>query len=74
MVEAKSDKNSKSVKKDDTLIKRLMKTNSTRDGIFLFMAIFVILPIGLLFILKSYLLYKERKDFVKTHEGVSKHY
>jgi ceramide synthetase len=69
MVEDNSDKNSKSVKKDDTLIKRLMKTNSTRDGIFLFMAIFVILPIGLLFILKSYLLYKERKDFVKTHEG-----
>jgi ceramide synthetase len=33
------------------------------------MALFVILPIGIMFILVSYNIYKERKNFVKTHEG-----
>ena len=71
MVKAKTNKSIKDIKEDNTVIRRLMKTNSTRDGIFLFMALFVILPIGIMFILVSYNIYKERKNFVKTHEGVS---
>jgi len=68
MANSKSDKKTKEVK-DDTIIKRLMKTNSTRDGIFLSMALFVILPVGLIFIYVSYNLYRERKNFVLEHKG-----
>jgi len=52
-------------------IKRIMKTNSTRDAIFLSTALFVILPIGLIFIAVSYNIYRQRKNFVNTHPGVS---
>jgi len=67
MTNSKFDKKTKEAK-DDTVIKRLMKTNSTRDGIFLSMALFVILPIGLIFIYKSYNLYCERKKFSNEHK------
>jgi ceramide synthetase len=46
-----------------------MKTNSTRDAIFLSTALFVILPIGLIFIAVSYNIYRQRKNFVNTHPG-----
>jgi len=48
-------------------LKRLMKTNSTRDAIFLFTAVYIILPIGLIFIAVSYNIYRERTIFVKQH-------
>jgi len=50
-------------------IKRIMRTNSTRDAIFLSTALFLILPVGLIFIAVSYNLYRERKEFVRKHEG-----
>ncbi|ORX61270.1 LAG1-domain-containing protein, partial [Piromyces finnis] len=48
-------------------IKRIMKTNSIRDAIFLSIAIFIILPGGFFFILISYNLYRERKNFIKQN-------
>jgi len=50
-------------------IKRIMRTNSTRDAIFLSIALFIILPIGSIFVLVSYNIYKKRKEFSNQHDG-----
>jgi len=66
-----SDSETEKVTKDENpfFLKRLMKTNSTRDAIFLFTAVYIILPIGLFFIAISYNIYRERKAFALSHDG-----
>lgn len=70
MASAKTKKNENvAVEKSEKshFLKRLMKTNSTRDAIFLFTAVYIILPIGLIFIAISYNIYRERSVFVEQH-------
>jgi len=74
MASAKTKKNENvAVEKSEKshFLKRLMKTNSTRDAIFLFTAVYIILPIGLIFIAISYNIYRERSVFVEQHPEVS---
>jgi ceramide synthetase len=62
-------KKEKTISQEDKLsIKRIMRTNSTRDGIFLSVALFIILPFGLLFCYISYNIYRERKKFANEHK------
>jgi len=68
MAKTKTDiKKRNSSKKKKSLIKRLFKTESTRDAIFFFTALFVILPAGLIFLYISFNIYRERKEFANKH-------
>jgi len=65
MSNTKTDKKKEKLSKNEKYtIKRIMRTNSTRDAIFLSTALFLILPVGLVFIFISYNIYRERKEFV----------
>lgn len=50
-----------------SFIKRVMKTTSTRDAIFLWFALYVIFPGSVYFLFVSYNIYKERKQFSLEH-------
>jgi len=66
---ADTKKKENTISREDRLsIKRIMKTNSTRDGIFLSIALFLILPFGLIFIYVSYNIYNQRKKFSNEHK------
>jgi len=68
MANTKTDKKKEKLSKNEKYtIKRIMRTNSTRDAIFLSTALFLILPVGLVFIFISYNIYRERKEFVAKY-------
>jgi len=72
MANTKTDKKKEKLSKNEKYtIKRIMRTNSTRDAIFLSTALFLILPVGLVFIFISYNIYRERKEFVAKYPLVS---
>ncbi|ORX49354.1 LAG1-domain-containing protein [Piromyces finnis] len=62
-----ADSKKKLTAEEKKTIKSIVKTNSTRDAIFLSTAIYLILPVGLIFIAVSYNIYRERKDFSNKH-------